>query len=62
MSEILYFYPANETVYRRILRDLTPILDREGLSFHIARPEEAHPYTDTNQVGVYVTEERGCCV
>lgn len=40
MSEIFYFYPASAGVYRSLLMKISPILDREGLSFHIARPEE----------------------
>ena len=40
MSEIFYFYPASIAVYRSLLTKISPILDQEGISFHIARPGE----------------------
>lgn len=38
MDAIWYFYPADRETYLRMLNELTPILDREGIFFHIARP------------------------
>ena len=57
MSEIFCFYPSSETVYRSLLARLSPILDREGLSFHIARPEES-PSPEGHWV--HVSREGGC--
>ena len=57
MSEIFCFYPSSEAVYRSLLARLSPILDREGLSFHIARPEESPP---PEGPCVHVSQERGC--
>ena len=56
MSEIFCFYPASAAIYRRLLETLSPILDDEGLSFHIARPEESLSWEGMN---IHVTEG-GC--
>ena len=57
MSEIFCFYPTSAAVYRSLLTKLSPILDQEGLSFHIARPGES-PSTDGTSIRVSC--ERGC--
>lgn len=57
MSEIFYFYPASAGVYRSLLAKLSPILDREGLSFHIARPGEPPSAEGTP---IQVSWEGGC--
>ena len=57
MSEIFCFYPASAAVYRSLLTIISPILDNEGLSFHIARPEEAH---SPNEPSIRVSIEGGC--
>ena len=57
MSDIFCFYPASTAVYRSMLTTISPILDREGLSFHIARPEEAH---SPNEPSIHVSIEGGC--
>lgn len=59
MSEIFCFYPASETVYRSLLAKISPILDREGLSFHIARPEES---PSPEGPSIHVSCEGGCKV
>ena len=38
MEIIWHLTPADRETYLRILNELVPILDREGFSFHIARP------------------------
>ena len=57
MSEIFYFYPDSIAIYRRVLEKLSPILDQEGLSFHIARPEEAPSHEGAS---IRVSFEGGC--
>ena len=57
MSEIFCFYPASIAVYRSLLAKISPILDREGLSFHIARPEEAPSHEGAS---IRVSFEGGC--
>lgn len=57
MSEIFYFYPASAAIYRSMLAKISPILDREGLSFHIARPGEP-PVPESP--AIHVTAEGGC--
>ncbi len=57
MPEIYYFYPVSPAVYHRMLTKISPILDREGLSFHIARPGEAPSEEGT---AVHVSCEGGC--
>ena len=57
MSEIFCFYPASITVYRSLLTKISPVLDREGLSFHIARPGEPPSAEGTT---IQVSWEGGC--
>lgn len=57
MSEIFCFYPASAEAYRSMLTKISPILDREGLSFRIARPEET---PSAESMPVHVSWEGGC--
>lgn len=41
MPDTIYFYPENQAAYRYLLIALSDLMDREGLSFHIARPGES---------------------
>lgn len=63
METILHFYPRDHETYLHILTHLTPILDREGLSFHIARPGEPDPCQGFSSMGISLEadRERGCC-
>ena len=45
MATIFYLCPGDRETYLHMLDCVSPVLDREGISFHIARPGEDIPST-----------------